>query len=74
MLNFDWQIIAVAVVLLLASGYVLRRALRRVRSFTSKSGAASCASGCGNCSEVSQTPKPAFVNITRRPIGTTKQR
>ena len=50
-MKFDWQAIAVAIIVAAAFVYVARRGLSRLRSFRSKGGA-SCATGCGNCGEV----------------------
>jgi hypothetical protein len=50
-MKFDWQSIAVALVVAGAFFYVARRALKRLRSFNTKGGA-SCSTGCGNCGDV----------------------
>ena len=50
-MKFDWQEIAVAVIVAGALLYVARRALARLRSFKVKGGG-SCSTGCGNCGEV----------------------
>lgn len=49
-MNFDWQTIAVALIIAGALFYVGRRALRRLRSFKS-SEEGSCATGCGTCGD-----------------------
>jgi hypothetical protein len=50
-MNFDWQTIAVLLIIAGALFYVGRRALMRLRSFkTSKGG--SCETGCGTCGDV----------------------
>jgi hypothetical protein len=50
-MHFDWQTIAVTLIVAGALLYVARRALARLRSFkTSKGG--SCATGCGTCGDV----------------------
>jgi hypothetical protein len=50
-MKFDWQTVAVALIIAGALLYVGRRALSRLRSFrTSKGG--SCATGCGTCGDV----------------------
>ena len=52
-MSFDWQTIAVALIVAGAFLYVARRGLARLRSFgASKGGASSCATGCGKCGEV----------------------
>lgn len=52
-MNFDWQTIAVALIVAGALLYVGRRALMRLRSFgSSKGGGSSCATGCGTCGDV----------------------
>jgi hypothetical protein len=52
-MNFDWQTIAVALIVAGALFYVGRRALMRLRSVkTSKGGGSSCATGCGTCGDV----------------------
>jgi len=71
----DWQSIAVALIVLAALIYTARRALARLRSFsTSGRGGAdsSCATGCGKCGDAEATaarPANAFVQIssTRSP-------
>jgi hypothetical protein len=50
-MKFDWQAIAVALVVAGALLYVARRALKRLRSFGTK-GDGNCATGCGNCGDV----------------------
>jgi hypothetical protein len=50
-MKFDWQTIAVVLIIAAASLYVARRALARLRSFRTKGGAG-CSTGCGNCGEV----------------------
>jgi hypothetical protein len=49
-MSFDWQTIAVFIIVALAALYVARRGLARLRSFTSKGGAA-CETGCGKCGD-----------------------
>ncbi len=52
-MNFDWQTVAVALIIAGALFYVGRRALARLRSFkVSKKGGGSCATGCGTCGDV----------------------
>ena len=52
-MKFDWQTIAVALIVAGALLYVARRALARLRSFKmTKGGGGSCATGCGTCGDV----------------------
>ena len=67
----DWQAIAVALIVLAALCYTARRALARLRSFSTsgRGGAASsCATGCGKCGDDEEAPaaRPAnaFVQIS----------
>ncbi|HKR00343.1 MAG TPA: FeoB-associated Cys-rich membrane protein [Pyrinomonadaceae bacterium] len=69
---FDWQTIAVALIILAALVYTGRRAWSRLRSFRARRGGvpAACETGCGSCG-TEQKPKAAvprtvFVEITRR--------
>ena len=66
----DWQVIAVALIILAALVYTGRRAWSRLRSFQAKrSSEASCAAGCGNCGSDQKPkaaiPKTVFVEISR---------
>ncbi len=68
---FDWQAIAVALIIICALAYTGRRGLARLRSFRAggKSSAPACATGCGGCGEEKETTtKPAnvFVQISRK--------
>jgi hypothetical protein len=67
-MKFDWQTIAVALVIAGAFLYVARRALKRLRSF-GKKGDASCATGCGNCGDVDAPLRQSNVLTS---IGRTK--
>jgi len=61
-MKFDWQIIAVALVVACAAFYVARRALARLRSFRAGARAdASCATGCGKCGDEVVASRPANV-------------
>jgi hypothetical protein len=51
-MKFDWQAIAVALIIAGALLYVGRRALARLRSFRVSKGGGSCATGCGTCGDV----------------------
>ena len=70
-MTYDWQTIAVALIILAALVYVGRRAWSRLRAFrASKNVSAPCETGCGSCGG-DQKPKPAttartvFVEISR---------
>lgn len=72
---FDWQAIAVAVIVLAALIYTGRRAWRRLSAFRSRRGAsvaqpASCETGCGSCGDAQKakpqgTQRTVFVEISR---------
>lgn len=51
-MNFDWQTVAVALIVAGALLYVARRALARLRSFGTSKGGGGCATGCGTCGDV----------------------
>ena len=63
---FDWQAIAVALIICGALFYVARRGLRRLRSF--RASRASCATGCGKCGDEETPARPAGrpIQISRR--------
>lgn len=63
---FDWQTIAVALIVAGALLYVARRALARLRSF--RASRAACATGCGKCGdeEAPAQTAPPLVQIGRR--------
>jgi hypothetical protein len=65
-MGFDWQTVAVALIVAGALFYVARRGLARLRSFTAKGGAA-CATGCGKCGDEALPSRPsnAPVQISR---------
>ena len=65
-MSFDWQTIAVALIIASALLYVGRRALARLRSFkANKQG--SCATGCGTCGDVDAPLRQTspFVQVGR---------
>ncbi|HZI18744.1 MAG TPA: hypothetical protein VEY09_09120 [Pyrinomonadaceae bacterium] len=71
---FDWQQLAVALIVAAALFYVARRALGRLRSFRRGGpGAASdCATGCGKCGEdgpVAAAPRVVQISRERTPPG-----
>ena len=51
-MKFDWQTVAVLIIIAGALLYVGRRALARLRSFKVSKGGGSCATGCGTCGDV----------------------
>jgi hypothetical protein len=63
-MNFDWQTIAVALIVAGALLYVARRVFARLRSFGAAKGG-SCATGCGTCGDVDapirQTNEPVQI-------------
>ena len=65
---FDWQTIAVALIVACAFFYAARRGLARLRSFRAgpKAGAG-CETGCGKCGEEVVTTKPAGVLVQISP-------
>ena len=66
---FDWQAIAVALIVAGALLYVARRALARLRSM--RASRADCAAGCGKCGD-EETPAqtaPRLVQIGRSKRG-----
>jgi hypothetical protein len=71
-MTFDWQTIAVALIILAALLYTGRRAWSRLRAFRASKGvSAPCETGCGSCGP-EQKPKAApntqrtvFVEISR---------
>ena len=67
----DWQSIAVALIVLAALLYTARRALARLRSFSTSGrggSASSCATGCGKCGDDGEAttarPANALVQIS----------
>ena len=73
-MKFDWQAIAVALVVAGAFLYVARRALARLRSF-GKKGGGSCSTGCGNCGDVDAPLRQSNVltGIARTKAGAVKR-
>jgi len=63
---FDWQLLAVVLVVAAAALYVARRGLKRLRSFRGggPASAPECATGCGKCGDESPAPAP-IVQISR---------
>lgn len=51
-MRFDWQTVAVALIIAGALVYVARRAFARLRSFRVNKGGGSCETGCGKCGDV----------------------
>ncbi len=71
---FDWQALAVALIVLCALAYVARRGLARLRSFRLRGGgkASDCATGCGGCGNEKEPTRPANVLVQISPKPTTK--
>ena len=71
---FDWQALAVALIILCALAYVARRGLARLRSFRlrGRDDAPACATGCGNCGDEKETARPANVLVQISPKPTPK--
>ncbi|HEX7958044.1 MAG TPA: hypothetical protein VF508_13940 [Pyrinomonadaceae bacterium] len=67
-MKFDWQTIAVALIVGCALLYVARRALARLRSFGAAKGGG-CATGCGACGDADAPLRPAKSPVR---IGRTK--
>ena len=69
---FDWQTIAVALIVAGAFLYVARRGLARLRSFRAGTKAgAGCETGCGKCGDEVSTARPAkaLVQISTQRTG-----
>jgi hypothetical protein len=68
-MSFDWQTVAVALIVAGAFLYVARRGLARLRSFGVGKGGGACATGCGKCGDadapVGQTNAPVQRGETR---------
>ena len=68
-MKFDWQTVAVLLIIAGALLYVARRALARLRSFKATKGGGSCATGCGTCGDVDapvrQTSAPVRLGRTK---------
>jgi len=70
---FDWQTITVALIVLCAAAYVVRRGWSRLRSFRATDNGNnenSCATGCGGCGSdkprvAPSVPAHVFVQINR---------
>ena len=74
-MSFDWQTIAVALIVAGAFFYAARRALARLRSFRAgpKAGAG-CATGCGKCGDEVAPARPTkvLVQISQERVGRRK--
>lgn len=64
-LTTDWQAVTVALIVIAALLYTVRRALSRLRSFASggRGVASDCATGCGKCGDDVGTAKPREVLV-----------
>jgi membrane protein implicated in regulation of membrane protease activity len=69
-MNFDWQTIAVVLIIAGALLYVGRRALKRLRSFNPNKGGGSCETGCGTCGDVDAPLRQSNVLVQ---VGRTKK-
>ena len=67
-MSFDWQTVAVALIVAGAFFYAARRALARLRSFRAgpKAGAG-CATGCGKCGDEVAPSRPAGTLVQINP-------
>ncbi len=68
-MKFDWQTIAVALIIAGALFYVARRALARLRSFRTTKGGGTCSTGCGTCGDVD-----APIRQTNSPVRLAKSK
>jgi membrane protein implicated in regulation of membrane protease activity len=69
-MKFDWQTVAVLIIIAGALLYVGRRALARLRSFKSSGGSGSCETGCGTCGDVDAPLRQSNVLVQ---VGRTKK-
>jgi hypothetical protein len=73
---FDWQTIAVALIVAGAFLYVARRGLSRLRSFRRSATrvGAGCATGCGKCGDevAPQRPTSLLIQISKERAGRRK--
>ncbi|HKP71448.1 MAG TPA: hypothetical protein VJT82_00830 [Pyrinomonadaceae bacterium] len=76
-MNWDWQTVAVSLIILAALAYVGRRGWSRLRSFAAGGRAkAACATGCGSCGDekpASATPRTTLVQIAGVGNGTRRK-
>ena len=74
-MSFDWQTVAVVLIVAGAFFYAARRALARLRSFRAgpKAGAG-CATGCGKCGDEVAPARPTkvLVQISQERVGRRK--
>jgi hypothetical protein len=68
-MKFDWQTVAVLIIIAGALLYVGRRVLVRLRSFKVGKGGGSCETGCGTCGDVDA---PLRQSNTLVKVGRTK--
>jgi hypothetical protein len=85
-MNFDWQNIAVALIVFAACIYAGRRAWARLRAFgrnttTTGADASTCSTGCGACGDATETrakqagrPASVLVQIGRSSATTAARR
>jgi hypothetical protein len=68
-MKFDWQTVAVLIIIAGALLYVGRRVLMRLRSFKTSKGGGSCETGCGTCGDVDAPLRQSNVLVQ---VGRTK--
>ena len=68
-MKFDWQTVAVFIIIAGALLYVARRALTRLRSFKLSKGGGSCETGCGTCGDADAPLRQSNVLVQ---VGRTK--
>ena len=62
-MKFDWQTVAVFIIIAGALLYVARRALKRLRSFKLSKGGGTCETGCGTCGDADAPLRPSNVLV-----------
>lgn len=70
-MKFDWQTVAVLIIIAGALLYVGRRVYMRLRSFKTGNGGGSCETGCGTCGDVDAPLRQSNVLVQ---VGRTKGR
>ena len=70
-MKFDWQTVAVLIIIAGALLYVGRRALARLRSFRVSKGGGSCETGCGTCGDADAPLRQSNVLVQ---VGRTKKK
>ena len=70
-MKFDWQTVAVLIIIAGALLYVGRRVLMRLRSFKVSKGGGSCATSCGTCGDADAPLRQSNVLVQ---VGKTKKK